>query len=540
MKKVLITGANSYIGTTFENYMQEHYPHHLQIDTLDMLEAKWRKYDFSTYDSVFHVAGLAHADVGHVSEEVKQRYYDINTKLTIEVAKKAKEEHVNQFIFMSSIIIYGESAPLRKKKVITKDTTPTPANFYGDSKLQAELGIQPLQSNGFNVVIIRPPMIYGPGCKGNYQILSKLAKKLPVFPNIKNERSMLYIDDFCEFIKSTIDEQTKGIFFPQNNEYVSTSLMVKEIAKENNKKIILTSILNPFVYLASMIPGKISVLANKAFGNLVYEHEENINSNKNKMHESTIIDNELVSIITPMFNSANFIEETIVSVINQTYTNWEMIIVDDGSNDESVEIVKKYQLKDSRIRLIINDRNSGVAKSRNIAIKASKGRYIAFLDSDDLWYKDKLNKQIDFMKSNNYGFTFTTYDVFFDGDSKVVNTYHSVESLNYTEYAQNTIIGCLTVMFDQNIVGTVIGQNGTLEDVKTWFSYLKQGHKAYGLDISLAKYRIRRGSVSNNKIKNSIEYWKCLYMHEKVGLFTSIYYLFGYGKKAIKKRLHKD
>lgn len=269
MKKILVTGANSYIGTSFEKYMEQ-YPDYL-VDTLDMQNPNWKAHDFNTYDSVFHVAGIAHADVGRVSDETKQLYYKVNTDLTVETAIKAKESNVKQFIYMSSIIVYGESAPLGKRKVITKDTIPTPANFYGDSKLQADLKLKQLSSNDFKVCIIRPPMIYGSGSKGNYQMLSKLAKKLSIFPDIKNERSMLYIGNLCIFIKQCIDKQIEGIQFPQNKEYISTSNMVKEIAKANNKGIYLTKLLNPFVYLATIIPGKVGGMTNKAFGNLVYE-----------------------------------------------------------------------------------------------------------------------------------------------------------------------------------------------------------------------------------------------------------------------------
>lgn len=269
MKKLLITGANSYIGTSFEKYINENHKGKYEIDTLDMIDPNWVNYDFSTYDTVFHVAGIAHADVGNVSEETKQLYYKVNTDLTIETAKKAKESGVKQFIFMSSMIIYGGC----KETSVSKDTNPEPANFYGDSKLQADLGIQKLNDDKFKVCVLRPPMIYGPNSKGNYPMLAKLAIKLPVFPNVKNQRSMLFVGNLCYFIEQCIRDEKSGIFFPQNKEYVSTSLMVKEIAKVHNKKIFVTSLLNPFVFIASHIPGKISQLCNKAFGNMIYEKE---------------------------------------------------------------------------------------------------------------------------------------------------------------------------------------------------------------------------------------------------------------------------
>ena len=265
MKKVLITGANSYIGTSFENYVMQ--CHDYQIDTVDMIDGKWRDKSFSEYDSVFHVAGIAHSDTGKVSEERKQFYYQINTDLTIETAEKAKADGVGQFIFMSSSIVYGDSAPIGKPKRITCDTPVAPANFYGDSKVQAENGLLKLADESFHVVILRPPMIYGKGSKGNYPQLSKFAQKLPLFPYIKNERSMLYIGNLTEFVKLMIDNNESGIFYPQNAEYVATSEMVQVIAQAHGKKIRLVK--GTTVPLKAM--SHVTGLVNKAFGNLSYD-----------------------------------------------------------------------------------------------------------------------------------------------------------------------------------------------------------------------------------------------------------------------------
>lgn len=273
MKKVLITGAGSYIGTSFIKWVKENHPGEFETEELDMIEGTWKEKDFSGYDAVFHVAGLAHADVAKVSEETKAFYYKINRDLAIETAQKAKKEGVDQFVFMSSMIIYGESAGIGKKKVITRNTKPHPANFYGDSKWQADKGIRKLQDENFHVAVVRPPMIYGKGSKGNYLILAKLAKKFPVFPNINNERSMLYIDNLCEFLALLIESEESGIYFPQNKNYVRTSRMVQIIGEVSGHKVRLTKLLNPAVRIAGKIPGKVSGLANKAFGNLVYEKE---------------------------------------------------------------------------------------------------------------------------------------------------------------------------------------------------------------------------------------------------------------------------
>ena len=266
MKKILITGKNSYIGTSFEKYIKENFDGYV-VDTIDMIDGSWRNTSFSGYDSIFHVAGIAHSDNGKISEEKEKLYYSVNTELTIETAKKAKEDGVKQFVFMSSAIVYGNSAPIGKVKMITKDTPVTPANCYGDSKVQAENGILPLNDDSFSVVIIRPPMIYGKGSKGNYPLLSKLALKLPFFPYVKNERSMLYIENLCEFVRLMIKNEEQGVFWPQNDKYSNTSELVKKIADVHGKKICLIKGFGWALRVVAHITG----LVNKAFGNLTYD-----------------------------------------------------------------------------------------------------------------------------------------------------------------------------------------------------------------------------------------------------------------------------
>ena len=269
MKKILITGANSYIGTSFERYIQENHPEEYVVDTVDMIDGSWRNQSFSGYDCVFHVAGIAHSDNGKISSEKEHLYYSVNTELAIETAKKAKSDGVGQFIFMSSIIVYGDSAPIGKEKIITKDTPVAPVNCYGDSKVQAERGIELLNDDSFKVVILRPPMVYGKESKGNYALLRKFAVKLPVFPYVKNKRSMLYIENLCEFVRLVIVNNEQGTFFPQNSEYASTSEIVKMIAEVNGKKVLLIKGFTWALKLLSNVTG----LVNKAFGNLCYESE---------------------------------------------------------------------------------------------------------------------------------------------------------------------------------------------------------------------------------------------------------------------------
>lgn len=265
MKRILITGANSYIGTSFEKWVAQ-WPEDYQVETVGTRNGEWKELDFSPYDVVFHVAGIAHQDAKADQEEL---YYKVNRDLTIEVAKKAKSEGVKQFIFMSSMIVYGASSKIGETKIITRDTVPEPINFYGNSKLQAEQGILPLQSEGFNVVVIRPPMIYGKDSKGNYPLLAKFAKITPVFPNIENKRSMLHIDNLTEFIRLMAEHSENGIFFPQNREYIKTAEMVKTIADVKGKKIWLTKLFNPFLV---GLGGNVNVI-NKVFGSLLYSQD---------------------------------------------------------------------------------------------------------------------------------------------------------------------------------------------------------------------------------------------------------------------------
>lgn len=268
-KRVLITGVNSYIGNSVEKYISEHYPEECSFDTIDMRDGAWREKSFADYDAVFHVAGIAHSDSGKISAEKEALYRSVNTDLTVEVAKKVKADGVRQFIFMSSAIVYGDSSKVGAQKIITKESPLSPANCYGDSKVQAEKGISVLADENFKVCILRPPMIYGKNCKGNYNTLVKFAKKLKFFPYVKNQRSMLYIENLCEFVRLMIINEESGVFFPQNSEYTNTSEMVKMIAAVYGKKLHL---IHGFGW-AIRIMGLFTGLAKKAFGSLTYDME---------------------------------------------------------------------------------------------------------------------------------------------------------------------------------------------------------------------------------------------------------------------------
>lgn len=266
MKKILITGKNSYIGTSIEKWLAKS-PDKYEVESISVRGNYWRTIDFSLYDVVFHVAGIAHVSTNPRKE---YEYFKVNKELTIDIATKAKNDGVSQFIFMSSIIVYGT-----QNEFIDKNTEPNPDNFYGASKLAAEKGILPLETESFKVVIVRPPMIYGKDSKGNYPKLAKLARITPVFPDFNNRRSMLHIDNLSEFIKIMIDYEESGIFFPQNKEQVQTSYLVKLISKRYNRKIYFTEIFNPLIKMLANLN-----VINKMFGNLIYDFEISIYKKK--------------------------------------------------------------------------------------------------------------------------------------------------------------------------------------------------------------------------------------------------------------------
>lgn len=275
-KKILITGKTSYIGRSFQKYIeiynQKNPEMRYEVDAISVRGEEWKQYDFSKYDVVLHLAGIAHVDIGKGNQkELQEKYYRVNRDLTIEVANKAKLSGVKQFIFMSSIIVYGESAPVGQQKIITKDTIPSPSNFYGDSKLQAERGIQQLEDDTFKVVIIRPPMIYGKGCKGNYAKIEKLASITPIFPKIDNQRSMLDVRYLDQYLLDLIKKEKRGIFFPQDKEYVNVSKLVQELGRKKGRKIWLVLGFQWTLKIIGRNQGRTGIIVNKVFGNLVYE-----------------------------------------------------------------------------------------------------------------------------------------------------------------------------------------------------------------------------------------------------------------------------
>lgn len=257
MKKILITGKNSYVGNSFEKWLEK-YPGEYDVDKISLRDESWKQHDFSGYDSVLHVAGIAHRKE---TKENEHLYYKVNRDLAYEVAEKAKSEGVPHFIFLSSMSVYGMDTG-----VIDQDTIPDPKSNYGKSKLQAEKLIDPLKDESFKIATLRPPMIYGKGCKGNYPRLANMALKTPVFPDIENRRSMIYVDNLSQLIKGIVDTLSKGLYCPQNEEYVNTSNLVWQIAQVHGRNVRLTKLFNPIIKNIN------HPTINKVFGQLIYDH----------------------------------------------------------------------------------------------------------------------------------------------------------------------------------------------------------------------------------------------------------------------------
>lgn len=283
--KILITGSNSYIGNAFMNWLKQ-WPDQYEIHSISVRGHEWEGKDFSVYDSVLHVAGIAHVSSDPKMEDL---YYQVNRDLAIKVAEKSKKDGVTQFVLMSSIIIYGDDNKIGVEKSITEETTPRPTNFYGKSKLESDLAIQKMNCESFKTVIVRTPMVYGPGCKGNFPKLRDISRWCIAFPNIDNKRSMIYIDNLCEFLKLQIDNISDGVFYPQNREYVATKDIIKTFRDIENKRTYCVNLFNPIVRLLSK---KIKYI-NKIFGNKYYDksisnvHEYNVVDFKESIERSS-------------------------------------------------------------------------------------------------------------------------------------------------------------------------------------------------------------------------------------------------------------
>lgn len=268
MKRILITGGSSYLGRCLREYLAQ-WPEDYSVTAISVRDDSWKAFSFSGFDAIYHTAALVHMEQNKNDPAQAAEYHRVNAVLPLEIARKAKAEGVRQFLFLSTASVYGLTAPLGQTVMITKDTPLRPVDNYGISKLEAENALAELEEETFRVAILRPPMIYGRGCKGNYRTLAAIAKKLPCFPYVDNQRSMLYVENLCRLVQLLIDDEARGIFCPQDRNYVNTCEMMREIAAANGRKIVLLPGFGWTLKLLGMATAKVD----KAFGSLCYDRE---------------------------------------------------------------------------------------------------------------------------------------------------------------------------------------------------------------------------------------------------------------------------
>lgn len=259
MKRILILGKKSYIGKAFKQWLNK-YPNVYSVEIVSSSNHEWKNADFAAFDTVVDFAGIAH--INNITEDMRDLFYSVNRDLSIDIATWAKLHGVKHFIFFSSMNVYGDYC-----EHITDRSRTRPTSFYGDSKLQGELGVQKLTDQNFTVSILRPPFVYGKGCRGNYNKISKIAKMTPIFPYYQNKKSMIYIDNLCEFVRLIIDDKVGGIFTPQNRELVSTTDLVREIARCNHHIIWFTNLFNWAIAPACLL----TRLVRRAFADDCYD-----------------------------------------------------------------------------------------------------------------------------------------------------------------------------------------------------------------------------------------------------------------------------
>jgi teichuronic acid biosynthesis glycosyltransferase TuaG len=245
-----------------------------------------------------------------------------------------------------------------------------------------------------------------------------------------------------------------------------------------------------------------------------------------------------VSIITPLYNNAGYVGDAIRSVLGQTFPDWEMIIVDDGSEDHPEDGIYAAAGNDPRIRLIRLEKRTGAAGARNVALDQASGDFIAFLDSDDTWKPEKLQQQVRFMETKDIAFSFSSYETMTQEGIPTGKTVHAPEIMDYRHYLRNTIIGCLTVMIDKRKTGALrMPDIRSSQDMALWLQILKSGHKAYGIGEVLATYRLTSSSNSAGKIKAAKDVWHVYREFEGLSLISSLGNFLGYAWHAIKKRI---
>ena len=536
--RILIVGPNSYIARSFSSAAAVRHPDWV-LDGLSVRDDRWKTWDYSVYDSVLYCAAVVHRKE---TPQLTLLSRSLNCDIPVAMAELFRAQSLSaspQFIYLSTMAVFGQEGRLGTTVTIDGSTAPAPKTLYGTTKLAAEQALQAAQAGAATVApgsvssaaarpmalaIFRPPMVYGPDCPGNYQQLKKFVLKFRIFPTLINRRSMIHIDTLAAQLMDCVANCRAGIFHPQERNYVCTADLARDIAAESGVSVRFCSLLNPLVRLGALVHPAFS----KVWGNLVYAKDIDAPSTAEQAQpasEVQSVDNPLISIIMPCYNMESFLRRTIASVQAQTYPNWELLVTDDGSTDDSRRILMDLAKEDPRIKPLFLSRNGGIAAARNAGLERASGRYLSFLDSDDLWMPEKLAVQLRFMKERNAAFTYTAYERVTE-DLTLLNTKQVPSQLSYRDLLKKNEIGCLSVMIDRDKVGDFSMPHRKHEDYATWLSILRTtGLTAYGIQEPLARYVVRDGSVSRNKWRSMTWVYRIYTQQEGLSPLTAGLYL---------------
>ncbi len=445
-KHVLVTGTNGYLGNSLKKYITEYNTNmppenQWHIVFLSVRGDEWKKESFADYDAVIHVAGIVHRKE---QPEMENLYHEVNTTLTVELAKKYAKEREDEkkqahFVFMSTMSVYGIV-----KGIIDENTETNPFNFYGKSKLNAEQILESLSIGNCReypnlvVSVVRPPMIYGYECSGNYASLEKLAKKIPMFPKINNQRSMLYVENLCEFLRLLIDhksEERYKVYCPQNREYVNTSELVAEIAKSYGKKV---NLIPGFAGVIGLMANKIRVFA-KVFGSLIYVKEMSVypelgdyqiidfkesvakssgNNTKSDLPEKDRMPTSKISVLMSVYykEKPEYFKAAMESILAQTYPADEIVLMEDGPLTKELDtLIAEYERicnqgaeqdeePGNKVypKLVIHafKENQQLGRALAKGVEICRNELIARMDTDDIAMPDRLYKQTLYMEQH--------------------------------------------------------------------------------------------------------------------------------------------
>lgn len=513
LHKLLIVGAGSYIGTNIEQYLISHSGY--EVSTLDAVNLCPKPEHFRGFDAVLFVAGIAHRKE---TKENAHLYYEVNTDLAVRTAKAVKAANVPYFLLFSSMSVYGAETGH-----ITKDTRTNPGSHYGRSKLAADEAVWKLRSENFRITVLRPPMVYGRGCRGNYQLLRKLALLTPVFPQTDNERSMIYIGNLCEFVKRVIDKQKEGIFFPQNAAYVNTSEMVRQIAASHGRKVRVTRVFNHMIHRLH------TRTADKVFGSLTYEKTDLINmygfekSVKSAENEKAAVKPKGAlppfSVLMSVYckEKPEHMQMSLNSIlVSQTLKPDEVVLVCDGKLTEELDsVIHKYQREFPYIIRVFRKKQEGLGYALNYGLGFCTYDLVARADTDDICDRKRFETQVRYMDGHPQITVCSSYIDEFDTDWKKPHGIKKVPLKNarirqWAKY-RNPINHMASIYRKEPLlaIGSYRHVEGA-EDYDLWVRAMSEGMELANIPKVLVHARVGNGMVKRRSNREYIKTWRTI------------------------------